>query len=136
MRQSQTNNPDQGVNNMDNQTKLELITPDKAGMIESNLIGTVKSVAGLSGVAASSIDALKQRVILGATIGIRSTLTGQVIIAKIIAIDFHALTFDFELVGTYFSRVGLSKNVFKNTCETMPSVEADCWLIENKSVSL
>ena len=116
---------------MDNQTKLELTNPEKAGMIESNLLGTVKATTGLSGVIASSVEALKQHARIGASIGIRSTLTGEVIIAKITAIDFHTNTFAFELTGTYYSRAGLSKHVFKGACDTEPSVDADCWVIKN-----
>jgi hypothetical protein len=39
------------------------------------------------------------------------------------------------LVGTFLEKSGTKKNVFKRTLETVPSIDADCFLLEGDELS-
>ncbi len=80
-------------------------------------------------------------------VAIRSSKTGEKIIGIIIKIVKKMLedidSEDIEeqiiqnvvrinLIGTFLDRYGEKRNVFKRTLETVPSINAECFLIDNR----
>jgi hypothetical protein len=81
---------------------------------------------------------------------IRSTKTGEKIIGLISKISRKAISdkltddepqmlleniLKVNLVGTLLTKEGVEKNIFKRTLDTVPSVNADCFLLEGKELS-
>lgn len=115
------------------------------------LIGTVQSVD--TGNISVKVDKeeLLNSVQVNQIVQIRSTKTGEKIIGLISKIMRKAVAdktdennepdfiienlIKINLVGTLIERVGTEKNVFKRTLNTVPSINADCFLLQGDNLS-
>lgn len=120
-------------------------------MTDKNLIGKVQSVdTGNVTIKVEQEDVLNS-VQVNQIVQIRSTKTGETIIGLILKIVRRAVadTVDADtdpgmiieniikvnLVGTLIAKQGTQKNVFKRTLNTVPSINADCALLQGDELS-
>jgi DNA helicase HerA-like ATPase len=115
------------------------------------LIGKVQSVD--TGNVSIKVDKeeLLNNVQINQIVQIRSTKTGEKIIGLISKIMRKAVAdkidessepdfiienlIKINLVGTLIEKVGLERNVFKRTLNTVPSINADCFLLQGNDLS-
>ncbi|OIR25286.1 ATP-binding protein [Bathymodiolus thermophilus thioautotrophic gill symbiont] len=120
-------------------------------MDEKFLIGKVQSVD--TGNVSVEVDKeeLLNNVQIHQIVQIRSTKTGEKIIGLISKIIRKAVAdkidessdpgfiienlIKINLVGTLIEKVGLDENVFKRTLNTVPSINADCFLLQGNDLS-
>ena len=116
------------------------------------LIGKVQSVD--TGNVSVKVDKeeLLNNVQINQIVQIRSTKTGEKIIGLISKIMRKAVAdkidessdpdfiienlIKINLVGTLIEKVGTEKNVFKRTLNTVPSINADCFLLQETTFLL
>ena len=120
-------------------------------MNEHNSIGKVQSVdAGNISVKIND-EQLLNSVQINQIVQIRSTKTGEKIIGLISKILRKAISEKIDedsetdevienlirvnLVGTLLEASGIERNVFKRTLNTVPSIDADCFLLQGESLS-
>jgi len=120
-------------------------------MTDKNLIGKVQSVdTGNVTIKVEQEDVLNS-VQVNQIVQIRSTKTGETIIGLIVKIVRRAVADTVEvdtdpgmiieniikvnLVGTLIAKQGTQKNVFKRTLNTVPSINADCALLQGDELS-
>ncbi|TDN80604.1 hypothetical protein DET49_13119 [Salegentibacter sp. 24] len=118
---------------------------------ESTSIGKVQSVDTGNVTVLISDENILNSVQVNQIILIRSTKTGEKIIGLISKILRKAISDKIEgeyepeqiienvirvnLVGTLIKKVGVEKNIFKRTLNTVPSIDADCFLLQGKELS-
>ncbi len=120
-------------------------------MSTETLIGKVQSVdTGNISVKVDNEELLNS-VQVNQIVQIRSTKTGEKIIGLISKIMRKAISDKIDessepdfvvenlikvnLVGTLLEKTGLDKNVFKRTLNTVPSINADCFLLQGEDLS-
>lgn len=120
-------------------------------MTEESFIGKVQSVD--TGNISVKVDKeeLLNSVQINQIVQIRSTKTGEIIIGLISKIMRKAISDKIDessepnlvvenlmrvnLVGTLIKKSGTEKNVFKRTLNTVPSINADCFLLQGNDLS-
>lgn len=120
-------------------------------MSEHNSIGKVQSVDTGNISVKITDEQLLNSVHINQIVQIRSTKTGEKIIGLISKILRKAISEKIDedsetdeviqnlirvnLVGTLLEASGTERNVFKRTLNTVPSIEADCFLLQGESLS-
>ena len=115
-----------------------------------NILGNVESVDTGNIIIKVTDEQMLNSIQVNNLIRIRSTKTGESIIGLVTKI-MRKSSGEIEpdnpeqiitenvikacLVGTLLNRLGVKKNVFKRTLETVPSLEADCFLLEGNELS-
>ncbi|MGI6394699.1 MAG: ATP-binding protein [bacterium] len=118
---------------------------------KSNFIGKVQSVDTGSISVKVNNDCLLNSVQINQIVQIRSTKTGEKIIGLISKVMRKAISEKIDevsepdvvienlikvnLVGTLIEAFGIEKNIFKRTLNTVPSIDADCFLLKGKELS-
>lgn len=118
---------------------------------ESTSIGKVQSVDTGNVTVLISDENILNSVQVNQIILIRSTKTGEKIIGLISKILRKAISEKIEgeyepeqiienvirvnLVGTLIKKLGVERNIFKRTLNTVPSIDADCFLLQGKELS-
>lgn len=120
-------------------------------MEETKSIGKVQSVDTGNITIIVDDENILNSVQVNQIIQIRSTKTGEKIIGLITKILRKAISEKIEkesepetvienvvrvtLVGTLIEKVGTDKNLFKRTLNTVPSIDADCFLLKGRELS-
>lgn len=120
-------------------------------MTEESKIGKVQSVDTGSVSVIVEKEELLNSVQVNQIIQIRSTKTGEKIIGLISKIMKKGISdkaddenesdtvienfMKINLVGTLIEKSGTAKNIFKRTLNTVPSINADCYLLESTELS-
>ena len=120
-------------------------------MSEHELIGKVQSVDTGNISVKIKNEQLRNSVQINQIVQIRSTKTGEKIIGLISKILRKAISEKIDedsetdevienlirvnLVGTLLEASGTERNVFKRTLNTVPSIDADCFLLQGESLS-
>jgi len=117
---------------------------------EENLLGTVESVDTGNVVIKVNNKEKLNSIQVNNLIKIRSTKVGESIIGLVVKIMRKSSdkidpdtpeefivenVIKTRLVGTLLDKYGKKSNVFKRTLETVPSIDADCFLIEGEELS-
>lgn len=118
---------------------------------QNTIIGKVQSVDTGSISVKIDKEELLNSVQINQIVQIRSTKTGEKIVGLIAKIMRKAIADKIDgdsepdfivenlikvnLVGTLLNKSGTSKNVFKRTLNTVPSIDADCFLLQDKELS-
>lgn len=107
-----------------------------------SLIGKVQSVDTGNITVQVNKEELLNSVQVNQIIQVRSTKTGQTIIGLISKIMRKAIADKIDeniikvnLVGTLIERSGTAHNTFKRTLDTVPSINADCFLLQEAELS-
>lgn len=117
----------------------------------TNLIGKIQSVDTGSALIKVSDDTLLNSVQINQIVQIRSTKLNEKIVGLISKIMRRA-TMDkvdnlsdpetttenvikVDLVGTFVEKEGTQKNIFKRTLNTVPTIDADCFLLKDSELS-
>lgn len=120
-------------------------------VISSNLIGKIQSVDTGSATVQVYEESLLNNVQINQIVQIRSTKSGEKIIGLISKIMRKAIADKIDLVdepeiviedvikinliGTLQEKEGEKRNVFKRTLNTIPSINADCFLLKDGELS-
>ncbi len=120
-------------------------------MNPNSLIGKVQSVDTGSITVQVDKEELLNSVQVNQIVQVRSTKTGQTIIGLISKIMRKAISDKIDesgepdyiveniikvnLVGTLIERTGTARNTFKRTLDTVPSINADCFLLQEAELS-
>lgn len=120
-------------------------------VMDSNLIGKIQSVDTGSATVLVCNESLLNSVQINQIVQIRSTKSGEKIIGLISKIMRRAIAdkldstdepeqvienvIKINLIGTLLDREGEVKDVFKRTLNTVPSINADCFLLKDKELS-
>ena len=116
-----------------------------------NLIGKVQSVDTGNAIVQVCDESLLNSVQINQIVHIRSTKTGEKIIGLISKIMRRSISENIDtddetvvtieniirvnLVGTLLEKEGEKRNVFKRTLNTVPSVNSDCFLLQDDGLS-
>lgn len=120
-------------------------------VMNSNLIGQIQSVDTGSATVQVCDESLLNSVQINQIVQVRSTKSGEKIIGLISKIMRRAIAdkldstdepelvienvIKINLVGTLHDKEGEKKNVFKRTLNTIPSINADCFLLKDNELS-
>lgn len=116
-----------------------------------NLIGKIQSVDTGNAIVKVDDESLLNSVQINQIVHIRSTKTGEKIIGLISKIMRRSISENIDtddetvvtieniirvnLVGTLLEKEGEKRNVFKRTLNTVPSVNSDCFLLQDEGLS-
>jgi len=116
-----------------------------------NLIGKVQSVDTGNAIVKVNDESLLNSVQINQIVHIRSTKTGEKIIGLISKIMRRSISENIDtddetvvtieniikinLVGTLLEKEGEKSNIFKRTLNTVPSINADCFLLQGEELS-
>lgn len=116
-----------------------------------NLIGKVQSVDTGNAIVKVNDESLLNSVQINQIVHIRSTKTGEKIIGLISKIMRRSISENIDtddetvvtieniikinLVGTLLEKEGEKSNIFKRTLNTVPSINADCFLLQGAGLS-
>ena len=116
-----------------------------------NLIGKIQSIDTGNAIVKVDDESLLNSVQINQIVHIRSTKTGEKIIGLISKIMRRSISENIDtddetvvtieniirvnLVGTLLEKEGEKRNIFKRTLNTVPSVNADCFLLQDEGLS-
>ena len=117
----------------------------------SDAIGNVQSIDTGCAVIRVNNESVLNEIQVNQIVKIRSTKTGEEIVGLISKIARRAISEKIDtdsdeidviedilkvnLIGTLYARVGTRRNIFKRTLNTIPSINADCFLLKGDELA-